>query len=103
MEDFQKIASSQDFKEFKRSKSKFLWPIVILFVCYYLALPLMAGYAKDLMGSFVFSNITFGYLFGISYYIVAWGLAFVYVLRARKFDQRASEILSKYSKYSKGA
>ncbi|USG63305.1 DUF485 domain-containing protein [Brevibacillus ruminantium] len=104
MDDYQKIAASEEYRQFKKAKVWFLWPIVLLFVCYYLALPLMAGYAKGLMGHFVFSNITFGYLFGISYYLVAWALAFVYVVKARKFDQKAKEIVSKHTKYtSKGA
>lgn len=103
MSRFEEIESSEEFQQLKRSKQKFIWPITLIFIIYYLILPLMAGYAKPLMTSFVFGNITFGYLYGISFYIVAWGLAFLYVYQARKFDKKAAEIREKYSVGKKGA
>lgn len=103
MVDFKKIEQSSDFKELKRSKNMFIWPITVLFFCYYLAFPLMAGYAKDLMVTFVFANFTFGYLYGLTFYLVAWGLAAIYVVRAKKFDQQADKIKEKYGAKKEGA
>jgi uncharacterized membrane protein (DUF485 family) len=99
---YSKIAKTEEFSELKRSKMVFIWPIVILFFCLYLSLPLMAAYAKPLMGKFLFGNITFGYLYGVSLYFVAWALAFVYFFQAKKFDQKAKTVVDKY-RQQKGA
>lgn len=96
MEKYDRIANSGEFDELKRSKMRFIWPIVILFFCFFLTLPIMSGYAKPLMGSFVLGHVTFGYLYGLSFYIVAWVLAYVYVKKARQFDERAQSIVQKY-------
>ncbi|MBM7717463.1 DUF485 domain-containing protein [Siminovitchia sp. FSL H7-0308] len=102
MANYDKIACTKEFVELKRSKMKFIWPIVILFFCLYLSFPLMAAYAKPLMSKFLFGNITFGYLFGVSLYFVAWALAFVYFLKAKGFDQKAKALVEKY-RHQKGA
>ncbi|MDA8353032.1 MAG: DUF485 domain-containing protein [Firmicutes bacterium] len=102
MVDYKAIAKSDEFRQFKKSKNRFIWPIVFLFILYYLALPLIAGYAKSLMGKLVLGNITFGYLYGLTYYVVVWVLAFVYVTKANRFDRQADSLLQKYSR-RKGA
>ncbi|QQK76860.1 DUF485 domain-containing protein [Salicibibacter cibarius] len=94
--EYERIAASEEYKQFKKQKFTFIWPIVILFVLYYATLPILAAYAQEFMGTLVFGNITFGYLYGMAYYIVAWGLAFVYVVKAAGFDKKVSAILDKY-------
>lgn len=98
MEQYHEIAKSSEYQQLQKARRSFIWPVVIIFIAYYMTLPLMAGYAKDLMSSFVFGHITFGYLYGFSYYLVAWSLAFVYVFKARQFDAKAEAIVKKFSK-----
>ncbi|MFS0643350.1 DUF485 domain-containing protein [Siminovitchia sp. 179-K 8D1 HS] len=102
MASYSKIARTEEFAELKRSKMIFIWPVVILFFCLYLSLPLMAAYAKPLMSKFLFGNITFGYLYGVSLYFVAWILAFVYFFKAKAFDKKAKTLVDKY-RHQKGA
>lgn len=102
MDKYTEIARSQEFKKFKRAKLVFIWPIVILFLLYYMTLPLLAGYARPLMSSYVTGYITFGYLYGVLCYVVAWALAYLYVRKARKFDQQAQAIIDSYT-LKKGA
>lgn len=99
---YDEIAKSSEFQQFKRRKNRFIWPVVVLFIVYYLTLPLLAGYAKPLMGTLVAGNITFGYLYGLTYYVVVWTLAFVYVVKANSFDKQANVLLEKYTQ-RKGA
>ena len=99
---YDEIANSKEFAEFKKEKLRFIWPIVIVFFCLYLSFPLMAAFAKPLMSKFVAGNITFGYLYGVSLYFVAWALAFVYFVKAKKFDQQAKAVIEKYG-HRKGA
>lgn len=102
MERHEVIAQSKEFKRLKQAKTRFIWPIVFLFILYYATLPIMAAYAKPLMGTLVFGNVTFGYMYGMSYYIIAWALAFVYVVKAAGFDKQVKALLEKYV-YQKGA
>mgnify|MGYP001187626862 CR=1 FL=1 len=93
---YEKIEQSEEFKALKRKKYKFIFPAPILFFLYYLTFPILSAYAKPLMTTIVFGNFTFGYLFGISYYLVIWALAFIYVAVARSYDRQVDEIIAKY-------
>lgn len=103
MVNFKEIEKSTEFQKLKRSKNMFIWPITGLFFCYYLAFPLMAGYAKPLMVKFIFGNLTFGYLYGLTFYIIAWALAAIYVVKAKSFDKQAEKIVQKYGEEKEGA
>lgn len=94
---FEEIEQTEEFKNLKSRKYKFIFTIPILFFFYYLTFPILSAYAKPLMSSFVFGNFTFGYLFGLSYYLVIWTLAFVYVFKARSYDRQIDEIIAKYA------
>ena len=93
---YEKIEQSEEFKALKRKKYKFIFPVPILFFLYYLTFPILSAYAKPLMTTIVFGNFTIGYLFGISYYLVIWALAFIYVAVARSYDRQVDEIIAKY-------
>ncbi len=98
MDRFVEIANSEEFGRLRRAKMRFLWPTVLLFFLYYLTLPIMSGYAKSIMSQFVVGYVTFGYLFGLTFYIIAWALAFLYVNKARQFDEEAKSIIERYAK-----
>ncbi|MEI3607163.1 DUF485 domain-containing protein [Pseudogracilibacillus sp. SE30717A] len=98
---FEQIEQTEEFKELKRQKYKFIFPVPILFFLYYLTFPILSAYAKPLMTKLVIGNLTFGYLFGLSYFIVIWTLAFVYVVKARKYDRMIDEIVQKYGPKTK--
>lgn len=85
----EQIAEDPKFRMFLRKKVLVLWTVVVLFLVFYMLLPIFAGYAKPLMAKYVIGFITFGYAFGLLYYFVAWGLAYVYVVLARRFDRDA--------------
>lgn len=100
---FEMIEQTEEFKELKRRKYRFIFPVPILFIVYYLLFIVMSAYQQDLMAKFVLGNLTFGYLFGISYYLVIWILAFVYVFKARQYDRLVEEIKAKYTDVGEGA
>lgn len=101
--DFERIEASEEFKRLKRRKYRFIFPIPIVFFLYYLAFPILSAYAKPLMTTLVVGNFTFGYLFGVSYYIVIWSLAFLYVYKAKQYDNMVEDIITKYESKEKGA
>ena len=92
-----KIEQSEEFKELKRRKYRFIFPVPLLFIAYYLFFIVMSAYAQDFMAQPLLGNLTTGYLFGISYYLVIWALAFVYVIKARQYDKLVDEIVEKYT------
>lgn len=92
-----KIEQTEEFKELKRKKYRFIFPVPLLFIAYYLFFIVMSAYAQDFMSQPLWGNLTTGYLFGVSYYIVVWALAFVYVIKARQYDKLVDEIVEKYT------
>ena len=97
MVDYEMIERTPEFQELKRKKYRFIFPIPIVFVLYYLLFIYMSAYAKDFMSSFAVGNITYGYLFGVSYYVAVWILAGLYVWKAREYDRLVQDIIDKYA------
>lgn len=97
------IEKTEEFQHLKRRKYWFVFTIPFLFLLYYLTFIVMSAYAKPLMSSIAVGNFTVGYLFGISYFVVIWALAFVYVWKARQYDKEVEAIIEKYGPKEEGA
>ncbi len=95
-----KIAESKEFKDLMATKKVFIVPAFIFFVVYYFALPVLVGYAPNFMATKV-GLVNLAYLFALSQFFVAWGIAFLYVRAASNFDKLAKDILDK-AETSKG-
>ena len=61
---------------------------------YYLALPILVGYAPELMKTKVFGEVNIAYLFALSQFFMAWAMAFVYVRVASKWDREAAAVIA---------
>ncbi len=92
--DWERVAASATFRALIKSKLKFIVPATIFFTVYYFALPLLVGYAPELMGRRVFGVINIAYLFALSQFFVAWLIAALYVRIASRWDKMAAEIVS---------
>jgi uncharacterized membrane protein (DUF485 family) len=80
-------------EELGRRHNRFVWPMTVFFLIYYLALPFLAGEAPGLMGTKVFGEFTFGYLFALSQFLMAFIVAWVYSRWARRrLDPLAEEV-----------
>jgi uncharacterized membrane protein (DUF485 family) len=80
-------------EELSRRHNRFVWPMTVFFLLYYLALPFLAGEAPGLMGTKVFGQFTFGYLFALSQFLMAFVVAWVYSRWARRrLDPLAGEL-----------
>jgi uncharacterized membrane protein (DUF485 family) len=96
-----KIAGSKEFKDLMATKKTFIVPAFIFFVVFYFALPVLVGYAPQLMSTKVIGNVNLAYLFALSQFFVAWLIAGLYVRAANNFDRLAKDILEK-AENSKG-
>ena len=91
---WQAIEAQESFKALLKAKVAFIVPATIFFLAYYLALPLLVGYAPGLMKTKVFGEVNIAYLFALSQFFMAWIMAFLYVRAASKWDRAAKAVLA---------
>jgi uncharacterized membrane protein (DUF485 family) len=72
------VGKDPEMIELERRHRRFVWPVTAFFLIYYMSLNVLAGTAPDLMGTKVFGEFTFGYLFALSQFVMAFVVAWVY-------------------------
>jgi uncharacterized membrane protein (DUF485 family) len=92
-EEWDRIATSRQFRDLLAVKRLFIVPAFVFFLLYYFVLPVLVGYAPKLMGARVFSTVTVGYLFALSQFLVGWLIAGLYLRASAKFDRLTRDIL----------
>jgi uncharacterized membrane protein (DUF485 family) len=93
------VGKDPEMVELENRHRRFVWPITVFFLAYYLALPILAGTAPDLMGTKVFGEFTFGYLFALSEFLMAFVVAWVYARwAARRMDPLATDLRERLRK-----
>jgi uncharacterized membrane protein (DUF485 family) len=89
------VAAMDEFKSLIAAKLKFIVPATIFFLVYYFALPVLVGYAPQLMETKVFGVVNLAYLFALSQFFMAWILAALYLRAAGRFDNMARNVIDK--------
>jgi uncharacterized membrane protein (DUF485 family) len=90
------VGKDPEMVELEQRHQRFVWPVTIFFLVYYLSLPILAGSAKDLMGTKLFGQFTFGYLFALSQFVMAFVVAWAYARwAASRMDPLASDLREK--------
>jgi uncharacterized membrane protein (DUF485 family) len=93
--DWQRLAATAEFKQLLKAKARFVVPATIFFIVYYFSLPLLVGYAPQLMSKKVLGVINVAYLFALSQFLMAWLIAWAYVRAAARFDRMARDAVEK--------
>jgi len=101
--ELEEIESGADFQALEKSKLRFLLPATIFFLVYYFALPVLVGFfgtntdgTPGFMDTRLAPGLSIAYLFALSQFIMAWILAFIYLLAfAPKIDQMVHNIVEK--------
>lgn len=101
--DWDRVAATDEFKNLIKAKMKFIVPATIFFIVYYFALPVLVGYAPELMKTKIIGPVNLAYLFALSQFFMAWGLAWLYVRAAARFDHMEQEIISKLNHKQKAS
>jgi uncharacterized membrane protein (DUF485 family) len=87
------VGKDPEMIELERRHRRFVWPATIFFLIYYLSLNVLAGTSPDLMGSKLFGEFTFGYLFALSQFLMAFIVAWVYARwAATRIDPLATDL-----------
>ena len=92
--DWGRVAEEAEFKGLLASKRRFIVPATVFFVVYYFALPVLVGYAPGLMDTRVL-GVNLAYLFALSQFFMAWGVAALYVRAAGGWDVTARRIVER--------
>ena len=77
-------ARDPELVELERRHNRFIWPVTAFFLIYYLSLNVLAGLAPDFMGKKLFGEFTFGYLYALSQFLMAFIVAWAYTRYARR-------------------
>jgi uncharacterized membrane protein (DUF485 family) len=81
---------SPEFRDLIRKRRSFVLPATIFFLAWYFGFIILAGYAEDFMGEYVYEGVTVGYLLALSQFIMVWTLGWLYLRKAdRDFDPLA--------------
>ncbi len=93
--DWVEAANDPSFRTLISAKARFLVPALILSLGFYLLITVLAGLAPGFMAQRVIGPLSLGYLMVFATYIMAWGVALVYVRVAnRSFDPKAADAVS---------
>jgi uncharacterized membrane protein (DUF485 family) len=93
------VGKDPEMVELEHRHRRFVWPATVFFLVYYMALNILAGTSPDLMGRKLFGEFTFGYLFALSQFLMAFVVAWVYSRwAARRIDPLATDLREKLHK-----
>jgi uncharacterized membrane protein (DUF485 family) len=90
---WQAIDNDPRFQTLHAKKTAFLMGLMIFSIVYYFLLPIGAAYFPGLFAKKIFGPVNFGILFALSEFIVAWGIAAFYTVKAKEFDAMAAELI----------
>ncbi len=90
------VGKDPEMVELEQRHRRFVWPATIFFLVYYMALNILAGTSPDLMGRKLAGEFTFGYLFALSQFVMAFVVAWVYARwAASRIDPLATDLREK--------
>lgn len=92
-EDFVRVQASPEFQDLRRRLRRFVFPMTVFFLAWYLVYVLLGVYATDFMGTPVLGNINVGLILGLGQFVTTFGITAWYILFAnRTLDPRAEAI-----------
>src|SRR5262245_56278521 len=89
--DWNRIAGMEEFRQLLARKLRFILPATIFFLVYYFALPVLVGFCPQIMEQRI-GPVNLAYLFALSQFFMAWGMAGLYVAVAAGWDKAAEQI-----------
>jgi uncharacterized membrane protein (DUF485 family) len=90
------VGKDPEMVELEHRHTRFVWPATVFFLIYYMALNILAGTSPGLMGRKLVGEFTFGYLFALSQFVMAFVVAWVYSRwAASRMDPLATDLREK--------
>ncbi|MBB4685608.1 uncharacterized membrane protein (DUF485 family) [Amycolatopsis jiangsuensis] len=91
--DWEQVHESAEFRQLRARLRRFVFPMAVLFLAWYLLYVLLADYAHGFMSTKLAGNFTVGLLFGLLQFVSTFVITALYVRYAnRKLDPLAERI-----------
>ena len=91
--DWEKLEAKPEFRALLARKARFILAATVFFVVYYFALLLLVGWFPEVMKKEILGRLNLAYLFALSQFFMAWGIAWLYTRKAAEWDRAAAEIV----------
>jgi uncharacterized membrane protein (DUF485 family) len=92
---FIRVANDPEFTNLKRRFRRFVFPMTLVFLGWYLLYVIASGWARDFMGHQLWGNINVAYVFGLLQFVSTFLIAWLYErYMVKNVDPLAREIRS---------
>jgi uncharacterized membrane protein (DUF485 family) len=85
------MQATPEFADLRRRLRRFVFPMSVAFLVWYLVYVLLASYAPDFMAIKVFGNINIGLIIGLLQFVTTFVITTVYVRYANQHLDPAAE------------
>lgn len=90
---YEQVQATPEFRAFRARLRRFVFPMTVLFLVWYLAYVLLASYAPGFMSIRVAGTVTVGLLIGIGQFLSTFVITTLYVRFAdREIDPEAARL-----------
>lgn len=91
--DFPSVQKSEQFQTLRSTHRKFVFPMTIVFLVWYLGFVVLAAFAPEFMAIKVLGNINLGIVLGLAQFVTTFIITGAYVAYAnRKIDPLATSL-----------
>lgn len=91
--DWAALEAKPEFRALLARKARFIIAASVFFVVYYFSLLVLVGWFPEFMKKEILGRINLAYLFALSQFFMAWGLAWLYTRRAAQWDKEAADVV----------
>ena len=90
---YEEVQASDEFAQLRRRFRRFVFPVTVGFLVWYLLFVLLSAYAKDFMATKVIGNINVGIILGLLQFVSTFAITVAYMRWAdREFDPTADAL-----------
>jgi uncharacterized membrane protein (DUF485 family) len=90
---YEQVQASPEFADLRSRLRRFVFPMSVLFLAWYLLYVVLASYAPGFMAIKVFGNINVGLIIGLLQFVSTFAITTIYVRYANKHLDPAAEKL----------
>ncbi|AIM10933.1 hypothetical protein BAHan_1777 [Bacillus anthracis] len=94
---YTEVVQSEEFQLLLNKKKKFIVPMSIFFLSFFIALPILTSYSK-VLNTPAFGDVTWAWVFAFAQFIMTWALCMIYSKKAESFDEISQKILQNMQK-----
>ena len=99
--DWQGVERSPAFRELIERRRRFLVPVTIFWLAFFLVYLFLAAFAQGLMGEQIAAGFTVGFALSVAQVLMTWAVTLIYLRKAdREFEpleRRAAEVARRQS------